>query len=76
MSRLISWVGRPTAVRISSMVTRPALGMLAAPTLANVAVILGWQEQKTKHFQREWKCEEVSGKEEIMKKKSRRMVWR
>lgn len=37
----MSWVGRPTAVRISSMVTNPALGMLAAPTLARVAVMLG-----------------------------------
>ena len=40
MSRLMSCVGRPTAVRISSMVTSPALGILAAPTLARVAVIL------------------------------------
>lgn len=39
-SRLISWVGRPTAVRIRSMVTSPALGILAAPTLARVAVRL------------------------------------
>ena len=39
-SRLMSCVGRPTAVRISSMVTRPALGILAAPTLASVAVRL------------------------------------
>lgn len=38
--RLMSWVGSPTAVRISSMVTSPALGILAAPTLARVAVIL------------------------------------
>lgn len=37
----MSWVGSPTAVRISSMVTSPALGMLAAPTLARVAVRLG-----------------------------------
>lgn len=36
----MSCVGRPTAVRISSMVTRPALGILAAPTLARVAVRL------------------------------------
>lgn len=36
----MSWVGRPTAVRIRTMVTSPALGILAAPTLANVAVIL------------------------------------
>ena len=50
MRRLISWVGRPTAVRISSMVTRPALGMLAAPTLANVAVILWRKEQKRRFF--------------------------
>lgn len=39
-SRLMSWVGRPTAVRIKSIVTSPALGMLAAPILARVAVIL------------------------------------
>lgn len=43
-SKLMSWVGRPTAVRISSIVTSPALGMLAAPTLARVAVKL--QKQK------------------------------
>lgn len=42
-SKLMSWVGSPTAVRMSSMVTRPALGILAAPTLARVAVRL---EQK------------------------------
>lgn len=36
----MSWVGRPTAVRIKSIVTRPALGILAAPTLARVAVRL------------------------------------
>lgn len=39
-SRLISCVGSPTAVRIRTMVTSPALGILAAPTLASVAVIL------------------------------------
>ena len=39
-SKLMSWVGRPTAVRIKSMVTSPALGILAAPTLAKVAVRL------------------------------------
>ena len=36
----MSWVGRPTAVRIKSIVTKPALGILAAPTLARVAVRL------------------------------------
>lgn len=36
----MSWVGSPTAVRIKSIVTRPALGILAAPILARVAVIL------------------------------------
>lgn len=36
----MSWVGSPTAVRMSSMVTSPALGILAAPTLARVAVRL------------------------------------
>lgn len=39
-SRLMSSVGRPTAVRMRSMVTSPALGILAAPTLASVAVRL------------------------------------
>lgn len=39
-SRLMSSVGRPTAVRMRSMVTSPALGILAAPTLARVAVRL------------------------------------
>lgn len=37
----MSWVGRPTAVRIKSIVTSPALGILAAPILARVAVRLG-----------------------------------
>lgn len=46
ISRLMSWVGRPTAVRISSMVTSPALGILAAPTLASVAVILERRDGK------------------------------
>lgn len=41
----MSWVGSPTAVRIRSMVTNPALGILAAPTLANVAVRL-WEERE------------------------------
>jgi len=44
-SRLMSSVGRPTAVRMRSMVTRPALGMLAAPTLASVAVRLSEQRR-------------------------------
>lgn len=39
-SKLMSSVGRPTAVRMRSMVTSPALGILAAPTLASVAVRL------------------------------------
>ena len=38
--RLISSVGRPTAVKTINMVTRPALGILAAPILAQVAVRL------------------------------------
>ncbi len=38
--RLISLVGSPTAVNTSSMVTRPALGTLAAPIDARVAVKL------------------------------------
>ena len=40
MIRLISSVGSPTAVSTSIIVIRPALGTLAAPTLANVAVKL------------------------------------
>lgn len=44
-SKLMSWVGRPTAVRMRSIVTSPALGILAAPTLARVAVKL--QKQKS-----------------------------
>lgn len=51
-SRLMSWVGRPTAVRIKSIVTRPALGILAAPTLAKVAVRLDGitAEQRSARF--------------------------
>lgn len=45
--RLMSWVGSPTAVRIRTMVTSPALGILAAPTLANVAVILQGRQGST-----------------------------
>lgn len=45
--RLISWVGKPTAVKINSIVTKPALGILAAPTLAKVAVKL---EDKNKSY--------------------------
>ena len=40
MIRLISLVGNPTAVNTRSMVTNPALGTLAAPILARVAVKL------------------------------------
>lgn len=36
----ISFVGRPTAVNTSSIVTRPADGTEAAPTEASVAVKL------------------------------------
>lgn len=35
-----SFVGRPSAVSTNSMVTNAALGILAAPTLARVAVRL------------------------------------
>lgn len=35
-----SLAGRPTAVRTSNIVTRPALGIEAAPIDAKVAVIL------------------------------------
>ena len=38
--KLISFVGRPTADNTSNIVTNPALGTLAAPMLANVAVKL------------------------------------
>ena len=40
MMREMSSVGRPTAVKTISIVTRPALGTLAAPILARVAVKL------------------------------------
>ena len=40
MIRLMSLVGSPTAVSTSIIVTRPALGTLAAPILARVAVKL------------------------------------
>lgn len=52
-SRLMSSVGRPTAVRMSSMVTRPALGILAAPTLASVAVRLSEQRRPGQRKRRE-----------------------
>lgn len=39
-NRETSFVGRPKAVNTNSMVTNAALGMLAAPTLAKVAVRL------------------------------------
>lgn len=40
MISVMSSVGRPTDVSTMTMVTRPAWGMPAAPTLAAVAVIL------------------------------------
>lgn len=43
----MSWVGSPTAVRIRTMVTSPALGILAAPTLAIVAVMLQGRQGST-----------------------------
>lgn len=49
----MSSVGRPTAVRMSSMVTRPALGILAAPTLASVAVRLSEQRRPGQRKRRE-----------------------
>lgn len=54
-SRLMSSVGRPTAVRMRSMVTRPALGILAAPTLASVAVRLREQRRPGHRRKRTWK---------------------
>jgi len=36
----MSLTGKPTAVRTNTMVTRPALGTLAAPMAASVAVTL------------------------------------
>lgn len=38
-------VGRPSAVRTRSIVTNPALGMLAAPMLARVEVRLQWEQR-------------------------------
>jgi len=38
--RLISETGRPTDVSTRIIITRPALGILAAPILARVAVRL------------------------------------
>ena len=46
MMRLISLVGNPTAVKTSSIVTNPALGTLAAPILARVAVKLRERNDK------------------------------
>ena len=48
MIRLMSLVGSPTAVNTSSMVTNPALGTLAAPILASVAVKLRVKQGKTR----------------------------
>lgn len=45
MISVMSSVGRPTDVRTMTMVTRPAWGMPAAPTLAAVAVILHMERE-------------------------------
>lgn len=45
MISVMSSVGRPTDVRTMTMVTRPAWGMPAAPTLAAVAVILQMRKE-------------------------------
>lgn len=45
MINVMSSVGRPTDVSTMTMVTRPAWGMPAAPTLAAVAVILQMERE-------------------------------
>ena len=50
MMRLISSVGKLTAVSTNNMVIKPALGTLAAPILANVAVRLENREQDMFYF--------------------------
>ena len=45
MISVMSSVGRPTDVSTMTMVTRPAWGMPAAPTLAAVAVILQMERE-------------------------------
>lgn len=45
MISVMSSVGRPTDVSTMTMVTRPAWGMPAAPTLAAVAVILQGEKE-------------------------------
>jgi len=45
--RLMSETGRPTDVRTRIIITRPALGILAAPILASVAVRLAQQNSNT-----------------------------
>ena len=50
--RLMSSVGSPTAVKTRIIVTRPALGMLAAPILARVAVKLRIKQNKIKNLKK------------------------
>lgn len=45
--RAMSSVGKPTAVSTITKVTSPACGMPAAPILANVAVMLRLNNEKT-----------------------------
>lgn len=52
MISVISSVGRPTDVSTMTIVTRPAWGMPAAPTLAAVAVILQMERERTQRGRR------------------------
>lgn len=52
MISVMSSVGRPTDVSTMTIVTRPAWGMPAAPTLAAVAVILQMERKRTQRGRR------------------------
>lgn len=60
MISVMSSVGRPTDVSTMTMVTRPAWGIPAAPTLAAVAVIL--------YMKREHREKAGGGKEKTRKR--------
>lgn len=66
MISVMSSVGRPTDVSTMTMVTRPAWGMPAAPTLAAVAVIL----------QMERKHREAGGGKGEMRKREEKYIER
>ena len=68
MMSVMSSVGRPTEVSTITMVTRPAWGMPAAPTLAAVAVILQRGERTEGCRQEKGRNEGVLG--ETQKKKA------